>query len=161
MDQRIYIAALVLLTILIVALAVWKKRAGGCSPTKPCTDPAKRCVSGKCVAPPAPSVYVVNRPLNYSEAKALAETLGATIATYDQLAAAQKAGAQWCLSAWTETSYGQETMYPMQVAHAGCGGQAGVNTGDSKPAPDSKQAVNLYGVRPSKLDGLLPFYNAV
>jgi hypothetical protein len=76
---------------------------------------------------------------------------GATVATKEQINAAQAAGADWCSTGWV--SNGDEAMYPINTTiKQGCGnGSAGVK---QWTPPNNKAAVNCYGPKPSSDDKL-------
>jgi hypothetical protein len=97
--------------------------------------------------------YVGGNDYVYDEASAVCAAYGAELATYDQIATAFAAGAEWCAYGWTQ---GGMALYPTQestwenmqkdaVARTNCG-RPGVNGGYFDPS--TKFGVNCYGVKP-------------
>ena len=107
--------------------------------------------SGKQVFNVARNVY------SFHEAEPLCRAFGAELATYDQVKAAHKAGADWCNYGWTK---GQLAVYPTQKStydklqhgpeheRMSCG-RPGVN-GGYFPNADQRFGVNCYGPRPAE-----------
>ena len=101
-------------------------------------------------------VFNVSRNIfRYTEAEPLCRAFGAELATYDQVKAAYKSGADWCNYGWTK---GQMALFPTQQStydklqqgpeadRMSCG-VPGVN-GGYFPNEDQRFGVNCYGVRP-------------
>lgn len=98
---------------------------------------------------------------SFTEALAVAQTFdpSATLATTEQLAEAQAAGAQWCSTGWAADGIRR---YPMQVTASGCGSK-GIQTWGND---GGKGNVLVYGVKPTLEDvaasgsklKILPFY---
>jgi len=88
------------------------------------------------------------------DAAAHAAILGGTLATWAQLDAAQKAGAQWCAGGWNEHLGGSGCYYPMQAKVPGCGTGAGIQTFANGKVPGQKCGVNVYGIKPSSPAGV-------
>lgn len=97
--------------------------------------------------------YVGGNDYVYDEAAAVCAAYGADLASYDQVATALAAGAEWCAYGWTQ---GGMALFPTQqstwidlqkdaVARTNCG-RPGVNGGYFDPA--TKFGVNCYGVKP-------------
>ena len=98
----------------------------------------------------------------YQEAQELCEALGATLATYDQIAEAYNQGAEWCTYGW---SADQMAFFPTQKStydrlaqnpntmHA-CG-RPGIN-GGYMANPALRFGVNCYGVKPAQPQGWEP-----
>jgi len=97
--------------------------------------------------------YVGGNDYVYDEASAVCAAYGAQLASYDQIAAAFAAGAEWCGYGWTQ---GGMALFPTQestwadlqkdaVARTNCG-RPGVNGGYFDPS--TKFGVNCYGVKP-------------
>jgi len=107
--------------------------------------------SGKQVFNVARNVY------SFHEAEPLCRAFGAELATYDQVKAAHKAGADWCNYGWVK---GQLAVYPTQKStyeklqhgsekdRMSCG-LPGVN-GGYFPNADQRFGVNCYGPRPAE-----------
>ena len=75
---------------------------------------------------------------------------GATVATKEQINAAQAAGADWCSTGWVSNS--DEAVYPINTTiKAGCAGGPSVVTWTPS---NKKAAVNCYGPEPSSDDKL-------
>lgn len=102
-----------------------------------------------------PQVYHVSNNLySYQDAKAICEALDAKLATYDQIEAAYKDGAQWCSYGWSE---GQMAYFPTQKetfdklqtikGHKHDCGRPGIN-GGYIGNPYAKFGVNCYGPKP-------------
>jgi len=100
--------------------------------------------------------YVGGNDYIYDEASAVCAAYGAELASYDQIAAAFAAGAEWCGYGWTQ---GGMALFPTQestwsdmqkdaVARTNCG-RPGVNGGYFDPA--TKFGVNCYGVKPKDM----------
>jgi hypothetical protein len=81
-----------------------------------------------------------------AEAQAQAQKLGGTLATMEQVAAAQEAGAQWCGWGWTQAGDSYYMTYPRQGAF-GCDGRGGLNV--MAAPPSSPASVAVYGVKPA------------
>ena len=94
---------------------------------------------------------------NYTPSTAAAKcaSYGGVLATYKQLEAAQKSGADWCSSGWLADMSGT-AYYPITTStYAGCGsGSAGIKT-----YTDGTAGANCYGVKPreGQYDDVLPF----
>jgi len=97
--------------------------------------------------------YVGGNDYTYDEASAVCAAYGGELASYDQIAAAFAAGAEWCGYGWTQ---GGMALFPTQestwadlqkdaVANKSCG-RPGVNGGYFDPG--TKFGVNCYGVKP-------------
>jgi hypothetical protein len=100
--------------------------------------------------------YVGGNEYIYDEASAVCAAYGAQLASYDQIATAFAAGAEWCGYGWTQ---GGMALFPTQeatwndlqkdaVANKSCG-RPGVNGGYFDPA--TKFGVNCYGVKPKDI----------
>jgi len=94
------------------------------------------------VRPSASGKYVLSR----DGARAVCADYGADLATYEDLVAAQQAGAQWCSAGWVTNNdpNGKNVLYPMQEALDGCGNAIGVNGWGG-----GFGAANCYGIKPS------------
>lgn len=113
-----------------------------------------------------PEVYLITSidgsyQTSFADALNVARTFdsSATLATPDQINAAQAIGAQWCSTGWLSD---QSRKFPMQMYASGCGGPGLQNWGPASPVAN----VTVYGVKPtqdqvtasgSKLK-VLPFY---
>lgn len=97
--------------------------------------------------------YVGGNDYTYEEASAVCAAYGGQLASYDQIATAFAAGAEWCAYGWTQ---GGMALFPTQestwsdlqqdaVARTNCG-RPGINGGYFDPA--TKFGVNCYGVKP-------------
>jgi hypothetical protein len=97
--------------------------------------------------------YIGPNDFTYDESSAVCAAYGGELASYDQIAAAFAAGAEWCGYGWTQ---GGMALFPTQestwsdlqkdaVANKSCG-RPGVNGGYFDPA--TKFGVNCYGVKP-------------
>lgn len=97
--------------------------------------------------------YVGGNEYTYDEAPAVCAAYGSDLASYDQIATAFAAGAEWCSYGWTQ---GGMALFPTQestwsdlqkdaVAKTSCG-RPGINGGYFDPA--TKFGVNCYGVKP-------------
>jgi hypothetical protein len=108
--------------------------------------------------PGSKQVFNVARNVySFHEAEPLCRAFGAELATYDQVKAAHKAGADWCNYGWTK---GQLAVYPTQKStydklqhgpeheRMSCG-RPGVN-GGYFPNADQRFGVNCYGPRPAE-----------
>ena len=105
-------------------------------------------------------VFNVSRNLYiYEEAAPLCKAMGAELATYEQVADAQKGGADWCNYGWTK---GQMAIYPtskktwtkLQAGpseHRNSCGKPGVN-GGFFDNPELRFGVNCFGPKPNKRD---------
>ena len=110
-----------------------------------------------------PEVFYVYTNFSYAytsrdQARAKCAEYGAELATYEELLAAQKAGAQWCATGWMANNtpvwdaagntYG--IAYPMQEYIEGCGTGAGIMpyTPKDAEAPNGRGGANCYGVKP-------------
>jgi len=105
--------------------------------------------------------YVGGNDYTYDEASAVCAAYGSELASYDQIAAAFAAGAEWCGYGWTQ---GGMALFPTQestwadmqkdaVARTNCG-RPGVNGGYFDPA--TKFGVNCYGVKPKDKGAKFP-----
>ena len=104
-----------------------------------------------------------NNAFNYSQAKKVCKAYGAKLATYGQVAAAQKNGANWCNYGW---SANKMALYPIQEEYhktiesnpktKGNCGKPGVNGGRFKNL-NFKLGVNCYGYRPEGIEGQLVY----
>ena len=103
---------------------------------------------------------------NYTadQAVALCTQYGGTLASVDQLRAAQQAGAAWCSWGWVSDSNNGVIAFPMQEVFPvgdpkfGYCNSTGVNSTPNKSTTD-KRAVNCYGIKPPKLSAnIQPFY---
>lgn len=92
--------------------------------------------------PDTQSAYTFTLP----EAQAQAKKLGGALATVEQVAAAQAAGAQWCGWGWTGGDGAYYRTFPRQGAY-GCKGQGGLNI--SSAPGTSAASVAVYGVKPN------------
>lgn len=105
-------------------------------------------------------VFNVSRNLyTYEEAAPLCKAMGAELASYEQVAEAQKRGADWCNYGWTK---GQMAVYPtsektwnkLQTGNAqfrnSCG-KPGMN-GGFFDNPELRFGVNCFGRKPVKKD---------
>ena len=108
--------------------------------------------------PGSKQVFNVARNVyTFHEAEPLCRAFGAELATYDQVKAAHKAGADWCNYGWVK---GQLAVYPTQKStydklqhgpehdRMSCG-RPGVN-GGYFPNADQRFGVNCYGPRPAE-----------
>jgi len=105
-------------------------------------------------------VFNVSRNLyTYEEAAPLCKAMGAELATYEQVALAQKNGADWCNYGWTK---GQMAIFPTSKktwtklqagppSHRNSCGKPGVN-GGFFDNPELRFGVNCFGSRPNKKD---------
>lgn len=101
---------------------------------------------------------ISNNIYTYSDAQAVCKAFGADLATYPQLVAAYKKGADWCNYGWTE---GQLALYPTQKESwlklqedsetANICGKVGIN-GGYFDNPDLLYGVNCYGIKPPPRD---------
>jgi len=100
---------------------------------------------------------VSKNDFTYNDSEPMCRALGAELATYDQVMAAWKKGADWCNYGWAK---GQVAIYPTQQTtfdrlqsgpeedQNACG-KPGVN-GGYFDNPDLRFGVNCYGVKPSQ-----------
>lgn len=111
-------------------------------------------VSGNTAATAEEVFNVSNNLYSYSDAQEICKSMGARLATYDDIEAAYNNGAEWCSYGWSE---GQMAYFPTQKAtweklqkdpkrKNNCG-RPGVN-GGYIDNPDFKFGVNCYGVKP-------------
>jgi hypothetical protein len=95
----------------------------------------------------------------YYDAEPLCKSLGAELATYDQVKEAWDKGADWCNYGWVK---GQMAIYPTQkgtyeklqrgpAEQRGACGKAGIN-GGSFDNPEMRFGVNCYGNKPAQDD---------
>jgi hypothetical protein len=77
---------------------------------------------------PAEVYQISNYIYKLSDAAPMCASLGASVATYDQLSEAQRAGANWCSTGWVADKGTRNAFYPItQDTMGGCGnGRAGV-----------------------------------
>jgi len=114
--------------------------------------------AGSGSTPRSSQVFNVARNVyTFHDAEPLCKAFGAELATYDQIKAAHKAGADWCNYGWVK---GQLAVYPTQKAtyeklqhgpeheRMSCG-RPGVN-GGYFPNADQRFGVNCYGPRPAE-----------
>lgn len=104
-----------------------------------------------------------NNAFTYNQAKKVCKAYGAKLATYGQVAVAQKNGANWCNYGW---SANKMALYPIQKKYhekiesnpktKGNCGKPGVNGGRFKKL-NYKFGVNCYGYRPEGIDGQLVY----
>lgn len=121
------------------------------------TAPAPSNVSSKKSSPKNIEIsevfYVGGNDYTYDEAPAVCAAYGGQLASYDQIATAFAAGAEWCAYGWTQ---GGMALFPTQeatwsdlqkdaVAKTNCG-RPGINGGYFDPS--TKFGVNCYGVKP-------------
>lgn len=115
------------------------------------------CYGVKPAQPPQGEVYWAGPGYDYTfdQAAAVAKKLGGSLATYQQLYAAWKLGANWCASGWTAEGF---AMYPInEQTIPGCAtspgiqnynpGKVGVTVFGIKPDEGSEEA-NEYKIRP-------------
>jgi len=86
------------------------------------------------------------------EAANACNSIGAELATPEQVASAQEAGAEWCAAGFTTDGLAR---FPVQKPRRGCAHAAGVATWNNV----TKAGANCYGFKPSVLEvrGVLPF----
>lgn len=105
--------------------------------------------------------YIGGNDYTYDEASAVCAAYNAQLASYDQIAAAFAAGAEWCSYGWSQ---GGMALFPTQpstwadlqkdaVARTNCG-RPGVNGGYFDPS--TKFGVNCYGVKPKNKNTKFP-----
>ncbi len=130
--------------------------ASACPPKNPTEW---QCFTPQMLSPPevfmvAPNGYTVSK----DNAQATCDLYGARVATTSDLANAQAAGADWCLSGWVADDVNPK--YPITYSTGqGCGngtsgvitynppgGLAGVNCFGVKPAPGTDNAVSSFGL---------------
>ena len=93
-----------------------------------------------------------------SQAQAVCQSIGADLATYDQMKHAFNGGAQWCSTGWVKDK--DVAYYPMQET-----GIAGCSEGYTAPSlieytpSNGMAAVNCYGIKPSRLENLFTLTN--
>lgn len=107
-----------------------------------------------------------NNIYTYKDANAVCKAFGAELATYPQLVASYKKGANWCNYGWTK---GQLALYPTQKdawlklqeedpeRRNDCG-NVGINGGYFEN-PDMLFGVNCYGIKPAPRDHEKVKYN--
>ncbi len=103
-------------------------------------------------------VFNVSRNIyTYNDASAVCRSLGADLATYEQVKEAYDHGADWCNYGWVK---GQMAVYPTQRetwdklqkgpdSSKGACGQVGIN-GGYFDNPELRFGVNCFGAKPSK-----------
>lgn len=121
-------------------------------PQNPSECPAPNPTEFQCFGPSKlarPEVYWFDPNNSYSvtrgEAAAVCARFNARVATMEELADAQRQGADWCATGWVQDS--EEAKYPITTSTmGGCGnGRAGVITW----TPEYKTAgINCYGLKP-------------
>ena len=104
-----------------------------------------------------------NNAFTYNQAKKVCKAYGAKLATYGQVAVAQKHGANWCNYGW---SANKMALYPIQKKYhekiesnpktKGNCGKPGINGGRFKKL-NYRFGVNCYGYRPEGIDGQLVY----
>jgi hypothetical protein len=102
--------------------------------------------------------HIPENKYTYAEAKAVCKAFGGELATYDQLEAAYKRGAEWCSYGW---SAGQMALFPTQKetyerlskikGHEHACGRPGINGGHIAN-PNVRFGVNCYGYKPKMTD---------
>ena len=91
-----------------------------------------------------------------AEAQAVCQSIGADLATFDQMTHAFNGGAQWCGTGWLKDK--DVAYYPMQETDiAGCSG--GIPQLIEYTPPNGRAAANCYGVKPSRLENLFTLTN--
>lgn len=99
---------------------------------------------------------VANNIYTYNDAKLVCKSMGARLATYDEVEKSYKNGGEWCNFGWTE---GQMALFPTQLStwyllqtdnktKNSCG-RPGINGGYIMN-PHQKYGVNCYGTKPAK-----------
>jgi hypothetical protein len=99
---QIALAVAALLIIVMIIYVMYGGSKSACTLDTDCTAP-QTCVSGACTTP-APEVYYYdegNYSLNKNAAAASAAKYDAALASPDDVAKAQVAGADWCRWGWT------------------------------------------------------------
>jgi hypothetical protein len=99
---------------------------------------------------------VANNIYTYNDAKLVCKSIGARLATYDEVEAAYKKGGEWCNYGWTD---GQMALFPTQLttwyslqsdnATKNSCGRPGVNGGYIMN-PHQKYGVNCFGIKPAQ-----------
>lgn len=142
---------ILLVILVIVAYTVWVHPHKGALPHHP--PPHKPPPHHHPPHKQLPEVYVydVGRyGIPFYAAVALAKSMGAELATYDQLVDAYKAGAEWCHYAWVNTGTPDapklESMFPMQTTKHGCG-RRGLNKHSKRPA---SSGLTVFGIKPKQ-----------
>jgi len=131
-----------------------------CKADADCTAP-KTCQSGSCAATGTgtgtgkgtaqPEVYFFDNGRyafatpTAAQAAVTAVGLTATIATLEQVNAAQKSGANWCDAGWDDAGDQSTGVWPSDGSQSGCGVPGVVYLGGPPP-----YGVNLYGVKPAQ-----------
>ena len=128
------------------------KATAGNQPVEPPVDTANREV-----------FHVSENKYTYREAQAMCRSLGATLATYDQIEDAYDNGADWYNYGWSE---GQYAYFPMQketwknwMDGEDCAGRRRASklrpgiAGGYFANPNIRFGINCYGVKPPKRDG--------
>ena len=92
-----------------------------------------------------------------AEAQAVCQSIGADLATFDQMTHAFNGGAQWCGTGWVKDK--DVAYYPMQET-----GIPGCSGGITSPqliqhTPGTLAAANCYGIKPSRLENLFTLTN--
>ena len=101
---------------------------------------------------------VANNIYTYNDAKLVCKSIGARLATYDEVEKAYKNGGEWCNYGWTD---GQMALFPTQKttwyslqsdnATKNSCGRPGINGGYIMN-PHQKYGVNCFGIKPAKKD---------
>lgn len=108
--------------------------------------------------PPKQVFNVANNIYTYNDAKLVCKSIGARLATYDEVEEAYKNGGEWCNYGWTD---GQLALFPTQMTtwyslqsdaktKNSCG-RPGVNGGFIMN-PYQKYGVNCFGTKPAEKD---------
>lgn len=102
--------------------------------------------------------HIPENKYTYAEARAVCKAFGGDLATYDQVEAAHKSGAEWCSYGWSE---GQMALFPTQKetyarlskikGHEHACGRPGINGGHIAN-PNVRFGVNCYGYKPKMSD---------
>jgi hypothetical protein len=128
------------------------------TPPDQCPTPAAnewRCINSDLVQ--QPEVFAVCPDGDYTVAPENAEgvcnSYGARLAAPEEVAAAQRDGAQWCNCAWVNTPGQITAQYPMQKGQQGCGGPGINNCGTMHAGWEwnpGKACVTCYGKKPKQ-----------
>jgi hypothetical protein len=103
-------------------------------------------------------VFAVKGPLTQTEAQAKCTSYGATLATYDQVVEAQKAGGGWCSWGWIadDASRTSNKAFPVQATDP-CYNDSPSTKVRLEDGSSETHGANCYGVKPAMTDEILPF----
>jgi len=106
---------------------------------------------------PLNEVFGVKGPLSRSSGKAKCAYYGATLATYDQVVAAQAAGGGWCSWGWIadDASHTSQVAFPVQPTDRCANDAPGVKV--RLQDWSGEYGANCYGVKPALTNDILPF----